>query len=100
MSERTTHDLMQCLAPHFSRESVRLANLAEELPDPPDNFDIWNGFPERFRERVANQFIRGTDHEYNLIRDRVQSEYAVARARQKERASRAAFKRSHNLGAG
>ncbi len=59
-----------------------------EDPDPPDNFDIWNSFPEDFREKIANQFTRGIDNEYVGIRARVQSEYAVARARQKERDER------------
>lgn len=62
--------------------------FADDLPDPPDNFDTWNSFPEAFRERVANQFTTGTDREYSLTRARVQDEYAVARARQNERDAR------------
>jgi hypothetical protein len=59
-----------------------------ELPDPPDNFDLWNSFPEAFRDRVTNKFTAGIVREYDLIRDRVQGEYAVARARQSDRNAR------------
>jgi hypothetical protein len=59
-----------------------------DLPEPPDNFDVWNTFPEEFRDKVTNQFTNGIDHEYDLIRDRVAAEYATARVRQNERTAR------------
>ncbi len=64
------------------------ALLGDDLPDPPDNFDIFNSFPEHFRDKIANQFTSGIEAEYDGIRARVQREYAVARARQKERDER------------
>lgn len=61
-----------------------------DLPEPPDNFDLWNSFPEHFRDKVTNQFTRGITNEYDLMRDRIQAEYATARARQTERQTRQA----------
>jgi hypothetical protein len=67
-----------------NQEQYDAGNLCEALPDPPDNFDEFNAFPERFRERVASQFQAGIDHEYELIRDRVQQEITTGRARYAE----------------
>ncbi len=84
-----SHPIQNVAARDFALEQAD-ANL----PDPPDNFDLWNSFDEEFRDRIANQFKRGMDHEFGLIRERVQREYAVARERQAERdAARAQPKR-------
>ncbi len=64
------------------------SDVGDDVPPPPDNFDIFNSFPEHFRDRIANQFTRGIEAEYCGIRARVQNEYAVKRARQKEDAER------------
>ena len=68
---------------------VRYSRSEDELPEPPDNFDVWNSFPEEHREKVANQFARGIDREHDLMRVRVAEEYAAARRRQDARTGRA-----------
>lgn len=63
---------------------AQLAMLEADLPEPPDNFDSWNDLPEDFREKVANQFTCGIEAGQAVIRERVQQEYATARARHAE----------------
>ncbi len=57
----------------------------EDLPDPPDNFDDWHGLlTDSERAEYTRRFDAGIANEYELIRVRVQNEYATARARREE----------------
>ena len=73
----------------------------ELLPDPPDNYDDWNGLlTEAEREEYSRRFEAGMAHEYTLIRARIQAEYALARARQEEDVKRAAERQARRQYAG
>ncbi len=58
-----------------------------ELPDPPDNVQLWEELPDALRETVANQFERGINAEINALNDRHARGERLIAARQREQAA-------------
>lgn len=69
--------------PHFAGD---VGLFDESLPDPPDNVVDWENLPEPFRERIANQFERGVNHEMECMRDRHERGAKLFAAREVEKA--------------
>jgi hypothetical protein len=77
--------------PHFAGASD-VGLFDDSLPDPPDNVVEWEKLPEDLRERVANQFERGVNHEMECMRDRHERGSKLFAAREVEKAEQhAAF---------